>query len=132
LAGVAIYIFASPYPAVYWALTIIIIALGVWGSGIAETEIFHSKDSPEIVIDEVGGFLLSMAFFQLSDGYFYIVLGYLFFRLFDIWKPWPIKKLQDLPRGWGVMFDDLLAGVYTNIVLLTVYYLMSYYSLLMF
>jgi len=127
LAGVGIYLLVSPYPVIYWVITAFVIVSGIWGSGKAESNIFHSKDSPEIVIDEVAGFLVSMAFFQRSDGYIYVIVGFLFFRLFDIWKPWPIKKLQSLPGGWGIMLDDLLAGLYTNIVLLTLYYFISHY-----
>ena len=47
----------------------------------------------------------------------YLLLGFLLFRLFDIWKPYPIKKLESLPGGWGIMADDWLAGVYAAILL---------------
>jgi phosphatidylglycerophosphatase A len=46
------------------------------------------------------------------------ILGFLLFRVFDIAKPWPIRKLESLPAGWGVLADDLLAGVYAAVVLL--------------
>jgi len=51
------------------------------------------------------------------------VLGFLLFRLFDIVKPWPIRKVEKLPKGWGILADDLLAGIYAAIVLLLCFWL---------
>ncbi|MBN1594749.1 phosphatidylglycerophosphatase A [candidate division FCPU426 bacterium] len=88
--------------------------LGVWSAGEAE-RILREKDSHRIVIDEVIGYLLAMAF--LPAHWFYPLAGFFLFRLFDIWKPLWIRKSQELPGGWGVMLDDVLAGVCTNILL---------------
>ena len=52
-----------------------------------------------------------------------LIIGFFLFRLFDIWKPLFIRKLEALPGGWGVMLDDVLAGVYANVVLQVIVYL---------
>ncbi len=82
-------------------------------------------DPPEIVADEFAGqalTFLSTGFWvvrKLSFGQFWIVagLGFLLFRIFDIAKPWPIRRLEKLPKGWGILADDLLAGVFAAISL---------------
>ena len=122
LAGVAIFYFTNINYVIYWSLTFCIIILGVWLSGIAEKDIFKKKDSQHIVIDEVAGYLIAMSFFTLNDHWLYILLGFILFRAFDILKPNPINKLQKLKGGFGVMMDDILAGVYANIILQLIRY----------
>jgi phosphatidylglycerophosphatase A len=57
-------------------------------------------------------------FFALSlVNWKYLLLGFILFRVFDIWKPWPIRRLEKLPGGWGIMADDWMAGVYAAILL---------------
>ena len=73
------------------------------------------EDPSYIVIDEVAGQLLAFLFVPVTG--WNILLGILAFRIFDIWKPFPIRKLEQLGNGVGVMADDLLAGIYGNIVL---------------
>ena len=68
-----------------------------------------------VVIDEVAGQLTALLFLPIS--FFNLVAGTFLFRLFDIWKPYPIRRLEPLKNGVGIMADDLLAGVYANIVL---------------
>lgn len=86
--------------------------LGVYWSGRSEPAA-AAKDPGPIVIDEVAGQLLASAPCALPQ--FHNAAGlwlasFLLFRLFDIWKPGPIRKLQDLPGGWGIMLDDVAAG----------------------
>jgi phosphatidylglycerophosphatase A len=72
------------------------------------------KDPGAIVIDEVAGQLLAAAPVVLvrpSARPWLAAASFLLFRLFDIWKPGPIRKLQDLPGGWGIMLDDIAAGI---------------------
>jgi len=84
------------------------------------------NDPREVVVDEIAGqsltFLaaLPLAADASSNRQIWIItlLGFLLFRLFDITKPWPIRKLEKLPSGWGILADDLMAGVYAAIVLL--------------
>jgi phosphatidylglycerophosphatase A len=98
-----------------YALVIIIcFSLGVWTAGAAE-EILQEKDSHKIVVDEVAGYLVAMAF--LPQHWLYPVAGFFLFRLFDVWKPLWIRKTQDLPKGWGIMMDDIWAGILTNVLL---------------
>lgn len=94
--------------------------LGIWASGRA-TRLFKDKDPQKVVVDEVMGQLLVFLFIPFGVHWFYIVSGFLLFRLFDIWKPYPIDSLQNLPAGIGVCADDLLAGVYGGVCLATLY-----------
>lgn len=87
-------------------------ALGVWASGEAE-RIFERRDDGRITIDEVAGMLLALALLPVRLDV--AVAGFLLFRLFDIWKPYPVRAVEVLPRGLGVMADDLVAGVYANL-----------------
>ncbi len=89
------------------------------------------KDDPrEVVADELAGQALTFlpaAFFITADISAWQIcittaLGFLLFRIFDIAKPWPIRKLEKLPKGWGILADDLLAAVYAAIVLLVCYW----------
>lgn len=73
------------------------------------------EDPSFVVIDEVAGQLLAFLFLPVSA--FNLIAGTVAFRLFDIWKPFPIRKLESLGNGVGIMADDLLAGVYANLVL---------------
>jgi phosphatidylglycerophosphatase A len=73
------------------------------------------EDPSYVVIDEIAGQLLTFLF--VPYGTLNLVLGTIAFRVFDIWKPYPIRKLESFNNGVGVMADDLLAGVYANVVL---------------
>ncbi len=102
------------YDSPFWLLFLIaFFFLGVYVSTKAEETMGH--DNGHIVIDEVVGYWFALYLFQPS--LYYVVFGFLLFRLFDIAKPYPINKLQNLPKGWGVMVDDLMAGVYTALIL---------------
>jgi phosphatidylglycerophosphatase A len=73
------------------------------------------EDPSYIVIDEVAGQLLTFLFLPVS--YFNLAAGFVAFRVFDMWKPFPIRKMESFENGVGVMADDLLAGVYGNVLL---------------
>ena len=97
------------------ALGVSILA-GVWSSGVAERTLGH--DAKPIVIDEIAGMLLSVWLVPLgSRPVLTLFLAFAFFRVFDIWKPGPIRTSQRLPGGYGVVVDDLLAGAATNLTL---------------
>ncbi len=90
-------------------------AVAVWIAGEAE-KIFKAKDSRLIVIDEMAGLLVTLYLVPWSLEA--LIGGFVVFRFMDILKPFPIRKLEStLPGGWGVVGDDLLAGVYANVVL---------------
>ncbi len=94
--------------------------LGVWAASRA-VGLFRHKDPPQAVVDEVIGQLIVFLFIPFNVDWFYIVSGFLLFRLFDIWKPYPIDSLQNLPAGIGVCADDILAGVYGGTCLALLY-----------
>lgn len=93
---------------------------GIWAAGRA-TNLLGNTDPPEAVVDEVIGQLIVFLFVPFGIGWPMILAGFLFFRLFDIWKPYPIDYLQVLPGGIGVCADDILAGVYAGVCLAVVY-----------
>jgi phosphatidylglycerophosphatase A len=92
----------------------VIVVLGTWAAHHAESAI-GGKDPGAIVIDEVAGMALSVLVFPLTLPV--LVTGFLFFRLFDIVKPFPARGSQRVGGGVGVMIDDLIAGVYALLVI---------------
>lgn len=84
--------------------------VGVYSATLSES-FFKMKDSSHIVIDEIWAMLLVLFLLPPSPGWW--IAGFLLFRLFDITKPPPIRRLEYLPGGWGVMMDDLVAAGYT-------------------
>lgn len=87
----------------------------VWMSGEAE-QLFNSKDSSLIVVDEMAGFLVTL--FLIPWSVKSVVIGFFLFRLLDIAKPFPIRRIEQKVRGgWGVVGDDVLAGIYANVIL---------------
>jgi len=95
----------------------LISALSIGGIAVANFEERQTgiKDDSKIVIDEMAGQLLT--FYTLKTSIPVLVGGFILFRVFDITKPWLIDKVQDLPSGWGVMLDDILAGLTSLIIL---------------
>ena len=121
VVGVLLYLVMKGLsPAWYLLWCAVIIAGGTWVAGRAEI-LLERKDPPSVVIDEVAGFLLSM--FMAPPQWGYVIAGFFLFRIFDIIKPYPLNRLQDLHGGAGVMLDDIGAGIYTNIVLQLAAYL---------
>jgi phosphatidylglycerophosphatase A len=114
----------DPFYAGIHAVTCISLLLfslfGIWASG-RSTELLGNSDASQIVVDEVMGQLITFLFIPFTFSWKFILLGFLLFRLFDIWKPYPIDSLQNLPAGIGVCADDILAGIYAGVVLSIVY-----------
>jgi phosphatidylglycerophosphatase A len=126
---------------IFFALGLFLVlgAIGVWSASRAAT--YSGTEDPQfVVIDEVAGQHLALllplipialphltAHMDLSDftiffalslvNWKYLLLGFILFRVFDIWKPWPIRGLEKLPGGWGIMADDWMAGIYAAILL---------------
>jgi phosphatidylglycerophosphatase A len=120
-------------------LLILLGSIGVWSASRA-AEYAGIKDPQHVVIDEVAGQHLTLLLplipiglpnlsahmdFSMYAIYFalsllnwkYLLLGFILFRVFDIWKPWPVRQLEKLPGGWGIMADDWMAGIYAAILL---------------
>ncbi len=115
VVGVLLYILLKDLGSLWYCIAYTAVAaLGSLAAGRAD-DLLGTKDSPSIVIDEIAGFLIAMFLIPFSWGY--VVAGFILFRFFDILKPWPLKRLQDVPGGPGVMLDDLGAAVYTNVML---------------
>ena len=103
------------------ALALLLFSLvGIWASGRA-IPLLGNEDPHEAVVDEVIGQLVTFLFVPFLFGWPFILAGFLLFRLFDIWKPYPIDDLQALPGGLGVCADDIVAGVYAGICLAVLY-----------
>ncbi len=94
-------------------VTILVTVTGIWSA--AKVEPAWGKDSSRVVIDEAAGMCVSLLLIPVELKY--IIAGLVLFRFFDIAKPLLIRKTELLPGGWGVMMDDLLAGLYTNLLL---------------
>lgn len=118
LVALVPYYFINHNPVINGIVILIIIFLGFLTCGRVE-KIFEEKDPEEIIIDEFAGMLISL--YRLPPTMGYIVAGFLLFRFFDIVKPRPLKNLEKLKGGVGIMSDDIVAGVYTNIILQLVY-----------
>jgi phosphatidylglycerophosphatase A len=101
-------------PSWYALLMLAVFLLGTWAADRAEV-LLGRKDSPSIVIDEIAGYLVAM--FLVPAGLWYAAAGFFLFRFFDIMKPFPLRRLEKIPGGLGVMLDDIGAGIYTNLVL---------------
>jgi len=123
IAGLCIFFFVKDDIFVYTVVTLVLTILGFLLSGRAE-EIFKKKDHRSIIIDEVCGMLLSLAFLRYDIKL--VIMGFFIFRLLDTVKPYPADKLQDLKGGSGVMSDDIVAGLYTNLILQAVARLTSF------
>ncbi|MDH5360833.1 MAG: phosphatidylglycerophosphatase A [Gammaproteobacteria bacterium] len=116
LVAVPIYLLlmTAGYP-VYLLALIIFTLLGFYLCGYTARAL-GVHDHGGIVWDEIVGYMITMLFVPME--WSWIVLGFIFFRLFDIWKPWPIRLLdKNVHGGVGIMVDDILAGIYAAICL---------------
>jgi phosphatidylglycerophosphatase A len=112
--------FLTPYLQV--SLTLLVCLLGVWSGNAVDA--FWGKDSSKVVIDEVAGMMVSLLFIPIVLKY--VLAGLVLFRIFDIAKPLFIKRMEALPKGWGVMGDDVVAGVYANLLLQVILYVKAF------
>lgn len=110
--------FDSLQKALTLSLVICITLVGIWAATRVE-KLSGRKDASIVVIDEVAGQLLTFTFVHMLLWHEWplIIAGFLLFRLFDILKPYPIRRLEALESGLGVMADDVLAGLYAAITL---------------
>ncbi len=90
----------------------ILIGIGTWSATVTERHLGLEDPGP-VVIDEVAGLLISLAF--TGAGWSGAVAGFVLFRLFDIVKPYPAGRLERLRGGLGIMADDVMAGIYANL-----------------
>ena len=123
LLAIPVYYFLSNISSPIYEITLIgFFFLSVWISENAEI-FFGKKDDQRIVIDEMMGFFLTMLW--VPKTVLFIILGFFIFRFFDIFKPPPIRRLERVRGGFGVVLDDVLAGVYANIILQIIHFIMN-------
>jgi len=111
----------GPIPAVISLA--VIIPLAVWTSDISQ-KVLGKDDPPEVVIDEVAGYFVAV--FLLPFSWWSFILGFLLFRIFDILKPFPIRMIHKKVKGGiGICLDDIVAGVYANVCIKFVIWVIS-------
>lgn len=115
LAGLPLVLIIKCFGSVYE--TLVLFAFVIFAIWVADQSyrLLGRDDPPEVVIDEVAGYLLAV--FLLPASWLSISLGFLLFRFFDIWKPFPINRLEGVRGGLGIVLDDLVAGLYTNLIM---------------
>jgi phosphatidylglycerophosphatase A len=105
-------------PDIHWLqlLAILVVSVvGIWSGSVAEDH-FERRDPGQVVIDEVAGMMVTLAFNPVT-GFAWLAAAFVLFRASDIIKPFPVNRLERLPGGLGIMADDLAAGVYANLAL---------------
>ena len=116
MLGVLVYYFLGQLE--WWlvlTITILIFLIAVWSSHQAE-KILFTRDPQVVTIDEVAGYLVAM--FSFPNSWKWLVAGFVLFRIFDIIKPWPASYFDQISkRGFAVVMDDIIAGIYANICL---------------
>ncbi len=121
LAGVLICLASSPLPWLFRLFFVVAIsAVSIYVAGEAE-KLYGNTDDQRIVIDEIAGYQVAMLPVAVTG--LHLLTAFVLFRIFDIWKPFPLKHFQKFPGGWGVVADDLGAGVYTGILILILVFL---------
>lgn len=96
-------------PAIYLGAVALLLILAAWTCGVAERRLPH--DDRAIVMDEVVGYLVTM--FAAPAGWVWVIAGFALFRVFDIWKPFPIRRIdRGMSGGLGTVLDDVVAGLY--------------------
>jgi phosphatidylglycerophosphatase A len=123
LLAVLLIFFFYPPSWILIVISLLLFFLGVYTSG--KLEIIHGTDPSLVVIDEVVGMIISLVF--LPRNWLLFLLAFIFFRFYDIVKPPPINSSQKLPAGWGIMMDDVIAGIFA---LLSIHLLRLLYVLL--
>lgn len=115
-AGLVVYLLVwwSRSPLVEAGLIAAVFAVGVWAATIAE-RFFGGIDPGPVVLDEVLGMLITLAFIPVGIGG--ALAGFVLFRIFDVIKPFPARRLESLHGGLGVMADDAMAAIYANVAL---------------
>ncbi|MDP2972326.1 MAG: phosphatidylglycerophosphatase A [Deltaproteobacteria bacterium] len=115
LVAIPLYYFLSAISSPLYEITLIaFFFLTVWISERAENY-FGKKDDPRIVIDEMMGFFIAMLWVTKTP--FSILVGFILFRFFDIFKPFPIRRFEKVRGGFGVVLDDVMAGIFANVIL---------------
>ncbi len=120
LPGLIICIFLFGVPVIYQVLmTVVVTILSIVLASLAEKELGH--DAKPIVTDEIAGMMVTLVF--VPQVWYYYIVGFVFFRAMDVLKPFPARQAESLPSGLGITADDIVAGIYANLLLQVVIYL---------
>ena len=113
LVGVGVFLLLK-----FWLAQVVAIVLitwvGIWAATRTE-RVMALKDPGIVVVDEVVGMWTSLLFLPFTP--VTAVAGFVLFRIMDVFKPYPARQFESLPGGWGIMTDDLMAGIYANLLL---------------
>lgn len=116
LIAIPFYLLFAQLPLVYYVLLVVLITIGSMILCDRVTKEIKIHDHQGMNLDEVVGFLVTMI--NAPQGLLWIVIGFLLFRFFDIFKPWPIRWMDEkLEGGFGIILDDVLAGIYSMIII---------------
>lgn len=115
MVGVGLFFLLGSWP-LQLAGIVLVTWAGIWAASRTE-RVLGLKDPGKVVVDEVAGQMIALipvSLFALSRGW--IIISFTLFRLFDIFKPYPARRCESLRGGWGIMADDLVAGVYAALL----------------
>lgn len=116
IVGVALVWILKSVSLPLYGLVTLCLGIVAWWACDRASQAFKKADPPQIVIDEIVGFVVTMIAIPVTG--YWLVLGFLVFRFFDVIKPFPVSWINDrLKNGWGILLDDIMAGVFGNIVL---------------
>ena len=118
--ALGLYYFIKDNTIIYACVVLFMVFLGFLVSSRAE-KIFGKKDAAEITIDDASGMLIAL--FLIPQQLIYIILAFVIYRVFDILKVPPIRKVENLKGSSGIMLDDIIAGLYTNLIIHTIHYI---------
>ena len=113
--AVGLYWLLPLHPGLQAAVVAVVIVVGLWSASVVAS-VDQDKDPSHVIIDEVAGMLI--ACFMVPKTPVRLLVAFLLFRLFDIGKWFPMKQLERLPGGWGIVADDVAAGVLARLVML--------------
>lgn len=114
LVGLGLSFFLKGHSFIQWLILSLLFIAGVWSASTAERAL-RKNDPPQVIVDEIFAMLLIAAFLPRNTAV--LLAAFVLFRVFDILKPPPIKKIQGLHAGIGIMLDDVAAGAYTFIII---------------
>lgn len=122
MVGVAMFLLLVNWP-LQVLFILVIVVLGVWAASRTE-KLLGTKDPGKVVVDEVAGQMISLLplAFLVPDGpwWVWVIVSFTLFRFFDIFKPYPARQFEALRGGFGIMADDVVAGIYGAITTATV------------
>ncbi len=115
LVAIPFILLTKDFPPLFLLVLSLMVFVGIWSSGVTARD-FGQHDPGKVVIDEVCGMMISFLFVP-SISWILLIIGFIGFRFFDITKPYPIRLCERFPSGYGIVLDDLAAGLYTNLIL---------------